>query len=340
MRRRDFIAAIGGASTLPFAWSLAVAQPNRVRRIGALMSGDERDPLYQSFAGAFEQGLQKLGWTDGRNVQIAYRWAGGDDADRFRALASELVRLRPDVILANGAPALEPLAKATPSIPIVFTQVADPIALGLVGSMARPVGNITGFILNPPSMYGKSLELLKDVAPQLKRVGFLYNPQTGAYARPFITSAATASAILGVELIEAPVHSDSEVDGALAALAREPNGGLIVLGDPFTAGHRQHIATLAAQYRLPAIYSARYNLDDGGLVSYGVDNLEMFRQAAGYVDRILRGNNPSNLPVQAPVKYELVVNLKAAKAIGLTIPETFLLLANEVIEYTSIAKQL
>ena len=335
MRRRDFIAGLGGAAAVGrAAWPLTARaqQPSRIRRIGMLMQGDESDAVEGSYRAVFVQGLQRLGWSDGANVRIDYRWAGAGDAQRYRTLAAELVGLRPDVIFGHGAPSLEALASATRSIPIVFAQAADLVAQRFVTSLARPSGNITGFITQPPSITGKMLDLLKDIAPQVTRVAFLYNSQTGSYAAAFIPDAEAAAAVHKVELIAAPVRDETELENALLKLTREPNGGLMTGHDDFTTTYRGRIIALAAKHRLAAIYGSKVFADDGGLISYGVDALDFFRQAAGYVDRILKGEKPAELPVQLPVKYELVVNLKTAKAIGLMIPETFLVLADRVIE--------
>ena len=330
MRRRDFIAGLGGAAMArPLA--ARAQQPNRMRRIGALTGGIESDQVWQSFRTAFEQALQKLGWTDGRNVWIDYRFGAGE-IDRYRTIATELIGLRPDVLLAGGTPELAALQQATRSIPIVFTLITDPVGGGFVASLARPGGNITGFVTNEPPLGGKWLEMLKEAAPQVRRVAFLYSPQTNSYAGEFFRYAETAAAAYAVELTAGPVHNDTEIEDALGTLAREPNGGIIVLPSAFASVHRERIIGLAVRHRLPSVSSIRDFVNDGGLISYGNDLDDDFRSAAGYVDRILRGEKPADLPVQAPVRFQLTVNLKAAKAIGLTIPETFLLRADKVIE--------
>ena len=334
MRRRDFISRFGvlmagGAA----AWPLAARsqQRDRMRRIGALMTGAESDQRTRSFIAAFESGLLKQGWMAGRNVRIDYRWAAGD-IERYRRFAAELVGLRPDVILAAGTPSVEALRQATRSIPMVFTLVGDPIAGGFVASFARPGGNITGFIATEPPLAGKLLELLKDAVPRLRRAAFLYNPETASYATELLRYARTAAAAYAVELTEAPVHNETEIEGAVATLAREPDGGIIVLTSDFTVTHRERIIGLAVQHRLPIVSDADIFTASGGVISYAPDVIDSFRLAAGYVDRILKGEKPADLPVQAPVRFELIVNLKAAKAIGLTIPETFLVRADKVIE--------
>jgi len=328
MRRREFVVGLGVAA-MPFVAS--AQQPGPKRRIGALMSIAESDsdgPLRRT---AFEQGLQKLGWTNGRNVQIDYRWAAGD-IDRMRAFATELVGLRPDVLLGGDTPTTAALQQATRTIPIVFALVSDPIGGGFVASFARPGGNIPGFITNEAPIAGKLLELLKQAAPQLQRVAFLYNPETASYAGEWLRYAETAGTAYAVELIAAPVHDDAEIEGAFGALPREPNGGVIIVPSAFTNVHRERIIALAIRHRLPAVSAFRYFVNSGGLISYSDDLADQYRQAAGYVGRILKGEKPADLPVQAPVRFELIVNLKTAKAIGLTIPESFLLRADTVIE--------
>ena len=328
MRRRDFIAGLGAA-----AWPLSARaqQRDRMRRIGAFMFGAESEQAAQSRRVAFEEALQKLGWIHARNVRIDWRWGSGD-VDHIRMLATELVGLRPDVLFAGATPELAALQQASRSIPIVFALTSDPVGLGFVASFARPGGNITGFMSNELSLAGKWLELLKEAAPRTKRVAFLYNPDTAPYAGAYLRYAESAAAVYGVELIAAPVHNDTELEEALAALAREPNGGLVVGGDEFLGLRRQQVASLAIRHRLPAIYGTIPMVEAGGLIVYASDFLDDYRSAAGYVDRILKGEKPANLPVQAPVKYQLVVNLKSARAIGLSISEAFLVRADRVIE--------
>jgi len=331
MRRREFIALLGSTAA---AWPIAARaqQGERMRRIGVLMPGTERDQDGQSRIAAFQQGLAKLGWIDGRNVQIDYRWAALD-VDRLRTSAIELVGLRPDVLFAGNTTTLAALQRATRSIPIVFTLVADPIGGGFVASLARPGGNITGFMGTEAPLAGKWMQLLKEIAPATTRTAFLFNPEAAPYGGEYFRFAETAAAPIGVELLSAPVRDETEIDGALATLAREPNFGLIVMPDAFTRLHRERIIAVAAQHRFPAIYPDRSFTADGGLISYGVETPEVrYGQAASYVDRILRGEKPGDLPVQAPTKYELIINRKTANALGVTIPTSMHLLADEVIE--------
>jgi putative ABC transport system substrate-binding protein len=329
MKRRQFITIIGGAAAV---WPLAARaqQPDRVRRIGVLMGAAESDPEGQRYIKAFAQGLQELGWVRGRNVQIEYRWGGSDPA-RIQTYVAELVGLKPDVILAHTSLVVAPLLRETRTIPIVFTQLNDPVESGLVASMARPGGNITGFTSFELSVSGKWLESLKEIAPSVTRAAVILNPaQSPQVAMLRAIEAVAPSA--GVLLTVAGVQDAAEIEPAVSAFARESNGSLIVLPSPVTIGNRELIITLAGRHRLPAVYASRYFVTDGGLMSYGVDPADLYRRAAGYVDRILKGEKPADLPVQAPTKYDLVINLKAAKAIGLTIPESFLLRADEVIE--------
>jgi putative ABC transport system substrate-binding protein len=325
--RREVITLLGGAA----AWPLMAhaQQSDRVPRVGALIPGSESGPA-QLWRAAFEQSLRELGWVDGRNVQIDYRWAAGA-IDRYRAFAAELIALRPDVLFAGNTPALAVLQQATHAIPIVFALVGDPIGGGFVTKLDRPGGNITGFMSVEPPLAGKCVELLREAVTTVNRVAFLYNPDTAPYAQAFLPFAQAAATNNGAELIAAPVNDDFEIERALAAVASEPNGGLVVLASDFTTTHRKGIISHAAEYRLPAIYTARAFVNDGGLISYA-ESFNEYGLAAGYVDRILRGEKPGDLPVQAPTRFELIVNLKAAKAIGLLIPQTFLLRADEVIE--------
>jgi putative ABC transport system substrate-binding protein len=327
MKRREFIARLGSAAAWPVV--ARAQQAERMRRIGVLMPRDENDPLVKSWVPAFTQALADLGWTDGRNVRMDLRWAGGD-INRIRALAQELVGLQPDIILTSGGAATAALQRATRTIPIVFVQVADPVAIGLVARLERPSGNITGFANYEASLGGKWLELLSEIAPT-KRAAIMFNPDLPA-ASPFLPSLETAARSLKVELIIAPVHSDVEIETAIIALGGEPGGGLVVIPDVFTIEHRAPIISTAARNNVPAVTSASPFVRDGGLLSYGVAPLDIYRRAATYMDRILRGAKPGDLPVQFPVKYEMVVNLKTAKALGLTMPQSILLRADEVIE--------
>ena len=318
MRRRAFITLLGGAA---IAWPLSgsTQQLDRVRRIGVLMGFLESDPEAQARVAAFREGLQKLGWTEGRNVQIDTRWAALD-AQAMQRFAKELVGLQPDVILAHTTPATLAAQQETRTIPIVFVQVADPVGSGLVASFSRPAANVTGFTTVEPTMGGKWLEVLKEVAPRVARVASVFNPATAPYSEHYLNSFKAAAASFGVEAIVARVHDATTLESAISAQAREPNGGLIVLPDLSMANYRDAIISLAARHRVPAIYPFRYFAASGGLLSYGSDPLDQVARAATYADRILKGTSPSELPVQAPVKFELVINLKTAKALGLDVP--------------------
>jgi putative tryptophan/tyrosine transport system substrate-binding protein len=327
--RRAFITLLGGASmALPLA--AGAQQTERVRRIGVLMNLASDDAEGQARLAAFHQGLQQLGWTVGRNVQIDHRWGAGD-AERYRKFAAELVALAPDVILAIGAITVGPLQQASRSVPIVFTDVTDPIGAGFVASMARPGGNATGFILFEYGISGKWLELLKQIDPGIKRAAILRDPTLIASTSQFAAIQSIAPS-LGVELSPIGTRNADDIEKAVTQFARGSNGGMIVVTGTSAIMHRKLIISLAARHRLPAVYPFRYYVADGGLISYGPDNIVSYRRAAGYVDRILKGEKPSDLPVQAPTKYELVINLKTAKALGLEIPATVLARADEVIE--------
>jgi putative ABC transport system substrate-binding protein len=330
LKRREVITLLGGAAA---AWPLAARaqQGERMRRIGVLMNLAADDPESQRRMTAFVQGLQQLGWTDGRNVRIETRW-GAADVDRFRSYAAELVALAPDVILAVGGAVVPSLLQATRTVPIVFTGTPDPVGAGFVESLARPGGNVTGF--TPFLEFGisaKWLELLKEIAPHVTRAAVIRDPAlaTGVGQLGAIQSVAPS---LGVELRPLGVRDAGEIERAITGFARSPNGGLIVTGSTLVVVHRNLIVTLAARHKLPAVYYERMFAAAGGLISYGPDQIDQYRQAAGYVDRILRGEKPADLPVQAPTKYDLVLNLKTAKAMGLTVPETLLARADEVIE--------
>ena len=331
MRRREFITLIGGAVA---AWPIAARaqQPERMRRIGLLMGYTENDPLSQTRIAAFLQGLSELGWSDSRNLHIDYRWASAD-VERIKQFAKELVALKPDVILAHSTPVTAALQRETTGIPIVFVLVSDPVGAGFVASLARPGGNITGFINFEDSMGGKWLELLKEVAPAVKRAAIMFNPDTapggGGY---FLHSFEAAGAALGVKPIVAAVRSPSEIEKVIGDLAREPDGGLVLMSDIFLSLNRTQVMTLAERHKLPVVYWVGTYAKEGGLLGYGPDYDDLFRRSASYVDRILKGEKPSNLPVQVPTKFELVINLKTAKAIGLTVPPTLLTRADEVIE--------
>jgi putative ABC transport system substrate-binding protein len=328
MKRRTFIAALGGAA----AWPIAVCaqQPNQMPRIGVLLNATADDPEYQARLGAFLQGLQQSGRSIGRNVRIDTRWATANPAD-IRRHAAELVALAPDVILASGSSAVGSLQQATRSVPIVFVGLIDPVGAGLVESLARPGSNTTGFLLYEYSLSGKWPELLKEIAPNVTRVAVLRDPAITSGAVQFGVIQAIAPS-LRVEASPVNVRGGGEIERAVLAFAGSPNGGLIVTGSGLATLHRDLIVTLAAQHRLPAVYSNRVFVVAGGLTSYGPDYIDIYRRAASYVDRILKGEKPANLPVQAPTKYELVINLKTAKALGLDVPPSLLARADEVIE--------
>jgi putative tryptophan/tyrosine transport system substrate-binding protein len=329
VNRRAFIALIGTTA----AWPLAARaqQAERVRRLGVLMITAEDDTESKARIGAFLQGLQELGWSDGRNVRIDIRW-GAADAERMRKHAAELVALAPDVILAaGGTPTVSALQQITRTVPIVFVGVADPVGGGFVASLASPGGNTTGFTVYEYTISGKWLELLKEVAPRIQRAAILRDSATIAGGGQFGAIQSVAPS-LGVEVSPVNVHDVHEIERAVTAFARSPNGGIIVTGSPLTTFHRDLIVTLVARKRLPAVYPYRFFVTGGGLISYGPDPTNQYRQAASYVDRILRGEKPADLPVQAPTKYELAINLKTAKALGLEIPPTLLARADEVIE--------
>ena len=327
MRRREFIALLGGAAA---AWPLAArAQPERVRRIGVLDVLAHNDPEGHARTAALLRTLQQLGWTDGRNVRIDHRW-GANDPERIRGHAAELVALAPDVILAVGTLTVGPLLQATRTVPIVFVQVADPVGGGFISSLAQPGGNATGFATFEYATSGKWAELLKEIAPRVTRAAVIRDPTRGPGIAQFAAIQAVAPS-LGLEVSPIDARHSPEIERAIAAFARTSNGGLIVTGGG-TALHRDLIITIAARHRLPAVFPFRFHVASGGLISYGPDTIDAFRRAGGYVDRILKGEKPADLPVQAPTKYELVINLKTAKALGLEVPPTLLARADEVIE--------
>ena len=330
MRRREFIALFGGVG---IAWPLAAyaQQTERMRRIGVVAAYAESDPEAQTRVIAFRQALGGLGWIEGRNVAMEYRWGAGD-AGRARAFATELVSLKPDVILAHGTPAVTALRAATRTIPVVFVSVIDPVGAGHVQSLARPGGNITGFGTFEPEIGGKWLELLKEVAPGLKRVAGISDPAFKGFAGVWSAIETTAPRF-GLEVRSLPFHAPTDdLESAVARFAQEPGGGLIVLPTALNAVERNRIFSSAARGRLPAMYAFRFYATDGGLMSYGIDTVDLFRRSASYVDRILKGEKPTDLPVQAPTKFEMVINLKTAKALGLTVPPSLLATADEVIE--------
>jgi putative tryptophan/tyrosine transport system substrate-binding protein len=330
MKRRDFITLLGGVTA---AWPLAARaqQSDRVRRIGVLMAATADDPEFQPRMRAFQQGLAAVGWIDGRNVWVDTRWAG-TNADDIRKQAVELAALAPDVIVAgSGTTTVAPLLQATRTVPIVFVVVIDPVGAGFVASLAHPGGNATGFLFFEYGLSGKWLEVLKQIGPGVKRVAVLRDPTIASGIGQFgaIQSAAPS---LGMEAIPINVRDAGEIERSIAALAHSSNGGVVITGSPEASRHRDLIAALAARHRLPAVYPFRSFVTNGGLISYGPDTIDQYRRAARYVDRILKGEKPADLPVQAPTKYELVINLKTAKAMSLTVPETLLARADEVIE--------
>jgi putative ABC transport system substrate-binding protein len=333
MRRREVLTLLGGAAA---AWPLAVRaqQRERMRRIGVLMPLAADDPIGQARVAALREGLEKLGWTEGRNIRIDTRWTTTGNVESMQRFAKELVALQPDLIVTQSTPITTILLQETRTIPIVFALVADPIGSGFVANFAKPGGNVTGFVTIEPTMAGKWLELLKEIAPSPRaaRVAFLFNPATATYFEYWLNPFKTAAVSFAVEAISAPVRERSELESVIAEQARAPNGGLIVMPDTFTDTHRVEITSLAARYRLPAVYPYRQFTAVGGLLSYGDDLIDNFRRAPTYVDRILKGEKPSELPVQAPVKFDLVINLKTAKALGLEVPPTLLARADEVIE--------
>jgi putative tryptophan/tyrosine transport system substrate-binding protein len=327
VRRREFIGLLGGAVC---TFAARAQQPDRLRRIGVLMAQAAHDPQSLARVGAFLQGLQELGWTDGRNVRIEYRWGTGD-AGRIPRYAGELVALAPDVILAQGSGTVGPLLQATRTVPIVFVIVPDPVGAGFVDSLARPGGNATGFLMFEYSISAKWLELLKQIAPGVKQVAVLRDPTLTASVAQLAAIQSVAPSFR-VELTPVSVRDAGEIENGITKFARGSNGGLIVTASPLATVHRDLIIELAARHKLPAVYFERYFVAGGGLISYGPHFVDQFRQAADYVDRILKGEKPADLPVQAPTKYELVVNLTTAKVLGLSVPSSLLATADEVIE--------
>jgi len=326
--RREFMALLGGAAACPL--TARAQQGERVRRVAMLVGQAEADPDMQARLDAFRQALQGLGWIEGRNVHIDYRFADGHE-DRFQPLAKELVALKPELIFAQSTPAAAAVQRESRTLPIVFVNVSDPIGSGFVASLARPGGNLTGVLQYEASITGKWLAMLKEFSPTLVRAALVANPKTTPF--PYFQRAALALApSLAIELVASPVQDASDIERTIGSFARVPNGGLVLPPDATTIGHRDLIVGLAARHRLPAVYTVRSWVEDGGLMSYGADQADMFRQAAGYVDRILRGANPADLPVQVPVKYETILNLKTARALGLAVPPGLLVAADKVIE--------
>jgi ABC-type uncharacterized transport system substrate-binding protein len=329
MERREFLTLIGSASVWPLA--ARAQQDDRRRRVGVLLAYLESDAQVQTWTKALETSLQQLGWTSGRNIQLDYRWAG-PNPDRLRAAAEELVRLSPDILLPVATPALIAAQHATSSIPIIFANVADPVGQGLIANFARPGGNTTGFGAFDFSMAGKWVQAIKEIAPSLTRIGVIYNPETGPYYASFLPFVETAIGPLGVKTLSIAIHKPDLIKQTLETLAEEPNTGVIVLPSVMFSTYRDVIIANVARLRLPAVYPFSFFAQSGGLLSYGFDVRDMLKQAGGYVDRILRGAKVSDLPAQLPTKYELIVNVKTAKALGLTVLPTLLDRADEVIE--------
>jgi ABC-type uncharacterized transport system substrate-binding protein len=330
MRRRDFIKMLAGSAA---AWPAVTRaqQGERVRLIGVLMGYAETDPIAQSFVAAFRGALANVGWTEGSNLRIELRWGAGD-ADKIWTFAKELVDLRPDAILGQDTPVIGALARETRTIPIVFATVADPVGSRFVASLAHPGGNITGFTSNDSALGGKWVELLKEIAPRTVRVALLFNPATSPFLQSYMPSIKAAASSFAVQVSAAPVSGKDKIEGVIAEQAHNPGGGLIVLPDQFNTTNRDPIIALAARYGVPAIYYNRFFPKSGGLIAYGIDFGESYRLTAGYIDRILKGANPADLPVQQPTKYELIINVKTAQALGLGVPLHLQQIADEVIE--------
>jgi ABC-type uncharacterized transport system substrate-binding protein len=331
MKRREFITLVGSAAAA--AWPLAARaqRPEQVRRIGVLMARKAGDPEGLRQYAAMLKGLADLGWIEGKTIQIIPHWSVGNPAEALK-FARELAGLKPDLLIVNGTPSLIAMRQVTSTIPIIFVGVADPVGQGFVPSLSRPGGNITGFGVEEASMGGKWLELIKQTAPLVSRIAVIYNPNTAPYAPMFFPAMQAAAPEMAVVLSISPVHSGADIEKVVTAAAGEPNGGLIVLPDTFLFGQRQRIITLAAEHRLPAIYPIQVFVTEGGLIAYGIDRVDLFRRAATYIDRIFHGALPAELPVQQPIKFELAVNLKTAKALGLKVPQSLLVSADAVIE--------
>jgi putative ABC transport system substrate-binding protein len=327
MRRREFIVLIGGVAT----WPLEARAKEAIRRLGVEMAQAERDPAVQARLAAFQEALAALGWSEGRNLRSEIRWAAGDPS-RMRTQAAELASLRLDAILAYSTPALTALKQATRTTPLVFVVVNDPVAQGFVSNLAHPGENITGFSFMDYSVLGKGIELLKKLAPDMRRVGFIFNPDTYPYYEVYLRSLLESQSALAVAVIPLRIRSETDIREMITDLARETGAGLITPPDPYVASRRQLIISLAQQYRLPTAFTNREAVADGALMSYGPDQTDIFRRSAVYVDRIFKGEAPAGLPVQAPTKFDFVVNLKAAAGLGVTVPPTLLTLADEVIE--------
>jgi putative tryptophan/tyrosine transport system substrate-binding protein len=331
MKRREFIALLGGTMVMR-SLTVRAEQSGAMRRIGVLMSYPETDADAQAFLAAFQEELHKLGWTEGHNVRFDIRWTSPGDVEAMQRSAKELVALRPDLILGHTTTATAALLQQTRTIPVIFAFVSDPIGSGFVASFPHPGGNVTGFMVMEPTMAGKWMELLKEIAPRVTRVAFLFNPGTATYAEYYLKPFEVAAASLAVAATASPVRDTSGLESVIAAQAREPNGGLIVMPDTFTDAHRTEIISLAARYRLPVVCPFRFYAELGCLLSYGNEQIDNFRRAAQYADRILKGAKPSDLPVQAPAKFVLTINLKTAKALGLDVPVQLLQRADELIE--------
>jgi putative ABC transport system substrate-binding protein len=329
MRRRQFITLLGGAATWPLA--ARAQQAGATRRVGMLMNADETNPEFKAYVAAFVQGLRNLGWIDGQNLHLDLRWAGGN-AERARTAATELLRLAPDVILSSSTVNLTALLRQAPTMPIVFVQVSDPVAQGFISNLARPEGNITGFSAYEFSIGGKWVDLLKQMVPGLARVSLMFNPDTSPQSKFFLSSVEAVRPSLGVEVMAAPVHTAADIERAIESMSRQPNSGLILTTDSFLLLQYKLIVDLAARHRVPAMSSDRGFTAIGGLMSYGIDYDSIFRQAAIYIDRILKGVKPATLPVQGPTKFTLIVNVTAAKALGIEVPTSLLLRADEYIE--------
>jgi ABC-type uncharacterized transport system substrate-binding protein len=330
MKRREFITLLSGAAA---TWPLvARAQVDRVRRIGVLMAHAETDSEFKTYAATFRDELKKLGWVEGRNIKIDFRWGALDNAEARQQAAKEIIALQPDLILTQNTPPTASMLQQTGIIPTIFVIVADPVGSGFVKSLARPGGNATGFTIMEPTISGKWLELLKEIAPRTKKTALMFNPATTPYVDIYLNPFKAAAASFGLEAVAAPVHDRSELESVFAAQASEPNSGLILIPDGFLNVHRVEIVTLAARYRLPTVYPWRFFAELGGLVSYGSEQRDSFRLAATYADRILKGEKPGELPVQAPVKYELAINMKAAKALDLDVSSLLQQRADAIIE--------
>jgi ABC-type uncharacterized transport system substrate-binding protein len=330
MQRRELLAVFGGMAAWPIM--ARAQQSERMRRIGVLMAHADTDPEYRDYLAAFWEELRKLGWTEGRNIQVDTRWGALDDPEVRLRSANELIALQPDLIISQNTPPTETLLQQTHAIPVIFVIVADPVGSGFVKNLARPDGNATGFMIMEPTIVSKWLELLKEIAPRINRVTFSFNPATTPYREIYLKPFKAAASSLAVEATAAPVHDISDLEAIFAAEARNPNSGVIIMPDGFMNVHRAEVVALAARYRVPTVYPWRYFTELGGLMSYGNEQRDSFRLAATYADRILKGEKPSDLPVQAPVKFELIINMKAAEALGLDVPLRLQQLADRIIE--------